>query len=154
LQAGLLYAHSSCSHFESNTHKSKTIFFLKAVQPAGSKDKPEAKDKAVRLIEAFIDEALELYRNQQAQKSDYSRYLYIPVLSGFSAMLANKDEEDKSSAVYKLYRGSYKLSEEKQFSSSFHPDKVRDGQQLASGVLVLLLKSPHLPCLSKPFSSL
>ena len=133
LQNGIEFMRQLEEGDEKSTHKTKTIFFLKAVQPAGSKDKPETKDKAVRLIEAFIDEALELYRTQQAQKSDYSRYLYIPVLSGFSAMLANKDEEEKSSAIYKRY----KLSEEKQFSSFFHPDKVRAAS----------LK-PHLPPLA------
>lgn len=77
----------------------------------------------MKVIEEFIQEALELYRKQQSTKVDYSRYLYIPVLSGFAAMMANKEEDggNAPSAVYKRY----KLSEEKTFASFFHPDKVR-----------------------------
>ena len=37
---------------------------------------------AIKLIEAFIQEALELHKEQQKTKVDFSRYLYIPVLSG------------------------------------------------------------------------
>ena len=75
----------------------------------------------LKLIEDFIAEALELYRKQQATRIDHSRYLYIPVLSGFAARAANADEGSAaSSAIYKRY----KLSEEKTFKSFFHPDKV------------------------------
>lgn len=106
--------------------RTKKTYFLKATEKSGKKygpaQKKERDEAAVKLIEDFIDEALELYRKQQSTKgTDLSRYLYIPVLSGFAAMMANKDEEGGSSAsaVYKRY----KLSEEKTFASFFHPDK-------------------------------
>ena len=74
----------------------------------------------VKLIEDFIAESLELYRKDQATRIDYSRYLYIPVLSGFAARAATAEEgASASSAIYKRY----KLSEEKTFASFFHPDK-------------------------------
>lgn len=58
----------------------------------------------------------------QATRIDYSRYLYIPVLSGFAARAATTEEgAGASSAVYKRY----KLSEEKTFASFFHPDKLQ-----------------------------
>ena len=50
---------------------------------------------------------------------DLSRYLYMPVLNGFRAPAA-EDDKTTPSAMYKRY----KLSEEKNFSSFFHPDKA------------------------------
>lgn len=80
----------------------------------------EERLEGIQRIEAFITEALELYRKQQAQKIDYSRYFYVPVLSGFAARAASDEEGSKApSAIYKRY----KLSEEKTFASFFHPDK-------------------------------
>ena len=117
--------------------KSKVItYFLKSQdQPKRGKKKfaaanngakitdKDGKDlSGVFMVENFIQEALDLYRKQQAQKIDYSRYLYVPVLSGWMARAANAEEggeKNTASAIYKRY----KLSEEKTFSSFFHPDK-------------------------------
>lgn len=121
--------------------KSKVItYYLKAqekpVGGMGRKKRPAAINKGaeivdkdgkdlsgVFLVENFIQEALDLYRKQQAQKIDYSRYLYVPVLSGWAARALNTEEggggNNAPSAIYKRY----KLSEEKTFASFFHPDK-------------------------------
>ena len=71
-----------------------------------------------------MDEALELYRQEQtAVRKDPSRYLYMPVLTGWAARTSGGEGGDaagaKPNAVYKRY----KLSEEKTFASFFHPDK-------------------------------
>jgi len=73
------------------------------------------------VIEEFVREALALYRDQQASKVDYSRYLYIPVLTGLALRATQGEGEGgkRPSAIYKRY----KLSEEKTFASFFHPDK-------------------------------
>jgi chaperone BCS1 len=81
---------------------------------------PQSSVDGVNIIEEFIQEALELYRKQQATRIDISRYLYIPVLSGFAARAATAEEGAGASSV--LYK-RYKLSEEKTFASFFHPDK-------------------------------
>ncbi len=71
-------------------------------------------------IDKFVDDALELYKAQQASKIDHARYLYIPVLTGWAARPSSSDETSKApTAIYKRY----KLSEEKTFASFFHPDK-------------------------------
>ena len=120
--------------------KSKVItYFLKAQdQPARGKKKFAAVNKGaviaadkdgkgkdltgVFLVENFITEALDLYRKQQSQKIDYSRYLYVPVLSGWMARAANTEEGGGNNAASAIYK-RYKLSEEKTFASFFHPDK-------------------------------
>lgn len=120
--------------------KSKVItYFLKAQdQPARGKKKYAAVNKGaviaadkdgkgkdltgVFLVENFITEALDLYRKQQSQKIDYSRYLYVPVLSGWMARAANTEEGGGNNAASAIYK-RYKLSEEKTFASFFHPDK-------------------------------
>ncbi|GAX76373.1 hypothetical protein CEUSTIGMA_g3819.t1 [Chlamydomonas eustigma] len=99
---------------EKGNRKIKTIFYLQTVMRTGKES------EAVKVVEEFIAEALELYRKQQASRIDYSRYLYIPVMSGFAAKAVNAEEGSSApSAIYKRY----KLSEEKTFSSFFHPDK-------------------------------
>lgn len=47
------------------------------------------------------DEALELYREQQASKIDTARYLYIPVLGWNSKPAPTEDGPKKPSCVYK-----------------------------------------------------
>jgi hypothetical protein len=71
-------------------------------------------------IEAFVVEALEVYRKQQTAKVDHSRYLYMPVLNGFKPASTEEGEKNAPSAAYKRY----KLSEEKTFASFFHPEKA------------------------------
>ncbi|MEW5302337.1 MAG: hypothetical protein WDW36_005136 [Sanguina aurantia] len=73
-------------------------------------------------IDAFVNDALEVYKMQQITKVDLSRYLYIPVLTGFRIRPAAAEGESAKAptAVYKRY----KLSEEKVFASFFHPDKA------------------------------
>ncbi|KAG1664746.1 hypothetical protein FOA52_004754 [Chlamydomonas sp. UWO 241] len=100
-----------------SSRKTRTTYILQA---ASTKPKGELDVEAVRKIEEFIAEALELYRKQQSNKVDLSRYLYIPVLAGFTSMAAKSDDDTASSAA--LYK-RYKLSEEKTFSSFFHPEK-------------------------------
>lgn len=74
-----------------------------------------------KKIDDFVDEALALYKEQQASKIDHARYLYIPVLTGWAARPTTTDGDTKApTAIYKRY----KLSEEKTFSSFFHPDKA------------------------------
>jgi len=93
----------------------KTTYYLEA------KNKKDAAD-GIRIIEKFVEEALELYKKQQATKVDYSRYLYIPVLTGLALRAASGGEGEggkRPSAIYKRY----KLSEEKTFASFFHPEK-------------------------------
>lgn len=119
--------------------KSKVItYFLKAQdQPKRGKKKFAALNKGAKidadkdggkdltgvfLVENFIQEALDLYRKQQAQKIDYSRYLYVPVLSGWMARAASNEEGGEKNAASAIYK-RYKLSEEKTFASFFHPDK-------------------------------
>lgn len=74
----------------------------------------KAKDSRV-LIDGFVEKALELYKSEESNKKDESRYLYTPLFS--KATLAANDEN--SSMMFKRYR----LSEEKTFASFFHPEK-------------------------------
>lgn len=74
----------------------------------------EAKDAQV-LIDGFVDRALDLYKSEESNKKDESRYLYTPLFS--KPTLAANDEN--SSMMFKRY----KLSEEKTFTSFFHPEK-------------------------------
>lgn len=87
----------------------KWTYFLESDAPNGN-----------ATIEAFVQEALALYRKQQSAKVDPSRYMYVPVLSSFRG-LRTEGEGDKSSSSVQYKR--YKLSEDKSFQSFFHPEK-------------------------------
>eukprot|EP00798_Chlamydomonas_sp_ICE-L_P024504 gene24504-10102_t len=91
----------------------KTVFTLESMDKKG-----------IDQIENFVEEALELYKKQQANKKvDHSRYLYIPVITGLAMRTGGGgDDAEGGNAPSALYK-RYKLSEEKTFASFFHPDQ-------------------------------
>lgn len=68
-------------------------------------------------VDGFISRAWDHFRDERRKrKKDESRYLYMPVLSG----RGGGEEGGGDRWIYKRY----KLSDDKSFSSLFHPDKA------------------------------
>lgn len=87
-----------------------------------SSNKPNGQE----LIDSFCNKALQQYKTEQAEKKDDSRYLYTPLFASKTSSSSSNDAPPPygapQGAPSMLYK-RYKLSEDKTFTTFFHPDK-------------------------------
>ena len=77
-----------------------------------------------KRINMFIDECLDVYNAEVRAKIDASRYMFTPTLTPPPSGDGDKAKAAAASGATTMLYKKYKLSEQRSFSSFFHPEKA------------------------------